>query len=256
MSDQQPHAPSGALQLPRQTTPTWEIELLVSGATVFGLMQLPPLIDSATVFLVNRVDADIGPLILPIWIYLQFTLWTLIGTFILHLAMRGYWVALVGLHSVYPGGVRWEHFKRVGPYMLETSRAGNEDVPTRIEAADNRASLTFGVGFGLALVMLVPATLVLVSIVVALAARWVGGGVLGPMVGFWFVFGVGIGPFLLAVMLDQAFGKRWSPASPGVARCAPCSASTPASASGAPATCRWRCTSATAGAPARPSWCC
>ena len=32
---------------PAQTTPTWEMELLVSGATIFGLLQLPTLLDRA-----------------------------------------------------------------------------------------------------------------------------------------------------------------------------------------------------------------
>ena len=32
-----------SLALPRRTTPTWELELLISGATIFGLLQLPGL---------------------------------------------------------------------------------------------------------------------------------------------------------------------------------------------------------------------
>lgn len=34
-------------RLSPDTTPTWEMELLVSGATIFGLLQLPTLIDHA-----------------------------------------------------------------------------------------------------------------------------------------------------------------------------------------------------------------
>ena len=29
-----------SLKLPKRTTPTWEIELLISGATAFGLIQI------------------------------------------------------------------------------------------------------------------------------------------------------------------------------------------------------------------------
>jgi hypothetical protein len=36
------------LGLPRDTTPTWEIELLVSGAVLFGLLQLPSLFHEVT----------------------------------------------------------------------------------------------------------------------------------------------------------------------------------------------------------------
>jgi hypothetical protein len=34
-------------RVPAQTTPTWEMELLVSGATIFGLLQLPTFLDHA-----------------------------------------------------------------------------------------------------------------------------------------------------------------------------------------------------------------
>jgi hypothetical protein len=43
MTDDADH--DGEIRLPPKTTPTWEVELLVSGATVFGLAQLPPLAD-------------------------------------------------------------------------------------------------------------------------------------------------------------------------------------------------------------------
>ena len=36
-----------ASELPKDTTPTWEMELLVSGATIVGLLQLPELLARA-----------------------------------------------------------------------------------------------------------------------------------------------------------------------------------------------------------------
>jgi hypothetical protein len=43
-----PAAPSlpSTIDVPRDTTPTFEIEMLVSGATLFGLFQLPALLDA------------------------------------------------------------------------------------------------------------------------------------------------------------------------------------------------------------------
>lgn len=212
MTDRDTHAPSGALRLPRDTTPTWEIELLISGATVFGLLQLPAALDTGMVWLINRIADDVGGLLLPLWIYLQTALVILIGTFIVHLCLRAYWVALVGLHSVYPGGVRWESFKHIGPYQLETSRRGRDDIAVQIEQADNRASRVFGVGVGLAMGLLLPTVLVALAIGFVLLARSVAGsGRLSPMFGFWLLFGCTLIPWLLAMQLDQRFGARWTP---------------------------------------------
>lgn len=211
-SEQASHGPSGALQLPRMTTPTWEVELLISGATVFGLMQLPSRLEAWMVSLANRVEADIGSLLIPLWIYMLSGLIILIGTFIVHLGLRAYWVALVGLNSVYPGGVRWSSFKRAGPYQLETSRRGREDVPALIEAADNRASRVFAVGVALAMILVMPMLMVSLALAVMLVIRVVpGADGLSPMVGFWALFIGMFGPWFVAVVLDQKFGARWRP---------------------------------------------
>jgi hypothetical protein len=148
--------------LPQRTTPTWEMELLVSGATVFGLMQLPAQADRLLFGFYNASNFAVSSLAPSLWIYIKFSLLTLIATFVTHLCLRGYWVALVGLHSVYPQGFRWDRMKtRLGPHYLQTSRelAGNMGV--LIERADNRASIVFGLGFGMAMLMLMPMVLVM-----------------------------------------------------------------------------------------------
>ena len=97
-------------QIPKETTPTWEMELLISGATVFGLLSLPGKIDALFYNLFNRSGEDASALLLPLWIYAKISLLTLIATFVLHLVLRGHWTAMVGLNSVYPDGI---HFRRV-----------------------------------------------------------------------------------------------------------------------------------------------
>ena len=42
-----------------RTTPTWELELLISGATIFGLLQLPELLDQAYA-LYEAMDDEAG----------------------------------------------------------------------------------------------------------------------------------------------------------------------------------------------------
>ncbi|MGA8891870.1 MAG: hypothetical protein WB493_09895, partial [Anaeromyxobacteraceae bacterium] len=149
--------------LPQRTTPTWEMELLLSGALVFGLAQLPREVDALFYPAFHRLAGGGEMLALLAWIYAKAFLLTLLGTFILHLAARGYWVALVGLDSVYPGGIRWERLQ-MGPYLRAAS--GGDDrggMAARIERADNRASRIFGMGMGIALAALIPLLLVVVG---------------------------------------------------------------------------------------------
>jgi hypothetical protein len=119
-------------------------------------------------------------------------------------------VGVVGLNSVYPGGVKWSSFKKAGPYQLETSKRGREDIGALIEAADNRASQLFGVGVGLAMALVLPIVLVSVAIAITFALRLLPqADALPPMTVFMALFLLGFMPWLVAILLDQRYGARW-----------------------------------------------
>ncbi len=180
-----PHdpAPPPANQVPNRTTPTWEMELLVSGATVFGLLQLPAQADRLLFGFYNSSNFAVATLTPSLWVYVKFSLLTLIATFIVHLCLRGYWVALVGLHSVYPEGFRWDRLtSKLGPHFLASSREMTGEIDTVIERADNRASIAFGLGFGMATLMLMPMVVVAAIMVVVGLYEMLGGDGVHAMV--------------------------------------------------------------------------
>ena len=191
-----------------RTTPTWEMELLVSGATVFGLLQLPGPLTAWTQGWINGNERELANFALVFGMYLQFSLVTLIATFVFHLLLRGYWVALVGLFSVYPTGIRWDNNKGFGPIYRLSSEKSTPPASALIEAADNRATRVFGIGFGVAMALIVPTALVggflLVLVVVQAmnidAAPW--------QLGFWIVFAVLFLPFLGAYGYDRWRGQQ------------------------------------------------
>ncbi|MFT3805559.1 hypothetical protein [Arenimonas sp.] len=195
-------------RVPGRTTPTWEMELLISGATIIGLLQLPALLDSAFYQLFARSSEDVNKLLSPLWIYAKFSLVTLIATFVLHLFLRGYWVALVGMNSVYPGGIRWGNL-RLGPISRELADTPEGEMPATIENADNRATRVFGIGFGLAMLMLLPATLVLTIILIALVVGVVSGHRVDAMIVFSYLVPVVLLPWFIALLLDRRMGDRW-----------------------------------------------
>ena len=191
--------------LPAATTPTWEMELLVSGATVFGLLQVPHGLDGLFYDLLNRSSEELSRFVLPLWIYAKVALLTLIGTFVLHLVLRGFWVALVGLASVYPEGIRWERMRGT-PHRLAVARE-LPDLAARIEAADNRATRVFGVGFGLAMIMLLPFAAALLAVAITLAGQ-AAGATRASRWAIGILLVVVAAPGFVATMVDRRLGAR------------------------------------------------
>jgi hypothetical protein len=197
-------------RIPRGTTPTWEMELLLSGATVFGLLPLPAQADRLFYLLFDRTGSEtVAPLLLAAWLYAKFALTTITVTFVVHLALRAYWIALVGLDSVYPGGIRWERL-RLGPLHRAVIEPGAPAMEVRIEAADNRATRVFGVGVGLAMFVLPPLVVAVICIGASLALE--AAGVHTSANAVLALAGLFFGPLLLASVLDRHLGRRVDPA--------------------------------------------
>src|SRR5687767_652111 len=84
--------PAPDARVPRGTTPTWEIEMLLSGAVVFALMQVPGALDSTFDRLFLRLDGTFGIAALLVYSYTKAIVYALILTFLFHLAARAYWI--------------------------------------------------------------------------------------------------------------------------------------------------------------------
>src|SRR5690606_31373439 len=183
---------------------TWEVELLLSGATVFALVQLATWLPGWA--------GHISPRLSDFWrqvadmslVYLMCGVVVLTVAFVLHLLLRAYWVALVGMDSVFPGGLKPEKM-RDGPIIRDWTMARWKPMPEQIERADNQATIVFGLGIGLARMMVtitvVGSLLMLLALVVAAltgtaehAGRWVTGTLLALML-----------PWLLVMGIDRRF---------------------------------------------------
>ncbi len=198
----------GENQPAKRTTPTWELELLISGATVFGLMQLPDPLNRSLVVLMNGNEEQIVALVRTVSIYLQFSLITLIITFILHLLARAYWVAMVGMYSVYPQGIRWDNNATGGPVYREVGEQQMGSISDQIERADNRATKIFGVGFGMALAMTAASFIVGLMIIIMMLVQMLNGDLDKWNAALWMAFAILFLPFFVAYIIDYRFGKK------------------------------------------------
>jgi hypothetical protein len=203
-------------QLPAKTTPTGEMELLISGATIVGLLQLPNVLDHLYYRTVNMSPSDYMGVLMPLWLYSKGGVVTLVLTFLAHLSLRGYWVALVGMNSVYPGGILWENLG-LGPITRERfARSKDGGMDEAIERADNRATRVFGVGVAFAVLMLALSTIALLALVACVAVDALFGEGYTTAV-FFTVIALAALPGFITWMVDRRFGESLS-AHPGLRR--------------------------------------
>lgn len=199
-----------ARQFPGRTTPTWEIELLLSGATVFALVQLAGSLPEWGGYLLPRLSALWQQVVGLGLVYFQTGVIVLCVAFVLHLMLRAYWVALVGMDSVYPGGLKPKRL-RGGPIGREWVLQGWLPMSEQIERADNNASVVFGLGIGLARVMVYVTFLGTFSLLFGLGLAAAVGQ--AEHAGTWMtvLMMLVFVPYMLALAVDRFLGHRLTP---------------------------------------------
>ncbi|BCT94097.1 hypothetical protein LYSHEL_31240 [Lysobacter helvus] len=196
-------------QLPRHTTPTWEVELLISGVAVFAMLQLPDLLDRMILESAPRFIDRWAKLLWLVYIYAKSAALILAATFVIHLLLRARWIALVGMLSIYPRGVDWNNFQ-LGPNAreIEAQRLGRmEDA---IDRADNRATMVFALGVVLASIL----CMITLVVAVMLGAAWILETRLHYSVNTnWIAWSAAVVmvPYGVAMLFDRRFGDQLAP---------------------------------------------
>jgi hypothetical protein len=194
-------------QLPRHTTPTWEVELLISGVAVFAMLQLPGWLDDRYFSLLPRFDKGWEVPLFLTYTYLKGAAVLLAITFALHLLLRAQWIAQVGMHSVFPGGIRWERL-RIGPIAREVEQRRYGSAEASIERADNRATVVFAIGVMLASSLLLLGFLLPALFAVVMSALWACGIPSDPARVFMITALAFVMPAVFAQRIDRSFGGR------------------------------------------------
>lgn len=147
---------------------TWELEMLISGAVVFALLQLPGTIEYVFARFGSGLQVEWFAALLVGYYYAKATVYALIGCFMLHLVTRAYWVGLIGLDSVYPQGIQWDN-TTLSPIWTRVVRRRLPSTPAAINRLDNFASVIFSFGFLVAAFFLLSVPFMVVIGLVALA---------------------------------------------------------------------------------------
>ena len=208
--DQQDTPQEDANVIPKRTTPTWDMELLLSGATVFALFQAAQAMAAGGAYLLPRLQGDFGLLASILFTYGFGGLILLSMTFALHLVIRAYWVALIGMNSVFPGGIKTEALT-AGPISKDILTRRWQSMDTAIERADNAATMVFGIGVSIVLVLVPVSMGVTVMFAVVALVGWATGL---QQHSIWMLFGLMallFLPYMGAAMVDKARGDRLVP---------------------------------------------
>lgn len=202
-ADDQSTIDAPAVSLPTDTTPSWEIELLISGALTFASYQLPGLLDGWFVAWSPRLPMALSEAGTITYVFAKGIALVLAITFTLHILIRGLWAAALGLHSVYPDGVRWEGVK-AGPIFRAFSQAQTLTLPAFVSRLDNAASIVFALGAVLLQVTLIAGVGEVVTLAITAAIRATT-GVEIPLI--WVFGAVGL-LFLVPIFVASTIDKR------------------------------------------------
>jgi hypothetical protein len=198
---------------------TYELELLISGAIVFALLQLPGRIAELFEEMVFHLTGGLEELVTYAFVLVEAILYVLTAAFLLHLAVRAYWIGLIGLRSVFPRGIDWDRLTMVGPIQQRYYQRTLPSLEHLIDRTDRIASSTFAVSAMLVLLLGWSGLMLGAGTLLATAAQ----GFLGGSARGWglALFGLAVmAPAVVVSVLDQWVAKRhpeWL-ARPGVAR--------------------------------------
>lgn len=170
---------------------TDELELIISSLTIFALFTVPG-------WLFDRIADNYTHLSTSLAIAANTGIWLLAGTcyglaacFVVHLMARAYWVGLIGLRTVFPGGINWSKTPGLGPLSRRYYRDTLPDLETVIRNTDRLASSLFAVISMLTLILLWFGVILVVILVVS--------GAIGVRFGLTNA-GIGIGTAVLLFM--------------------------------------------------------
>ena len=145
-------------QLTELTNQSWNLELLISGAALFATLTLPDLLDSAlTYYRYNLMtDMDFVHNIMPTQVIglVKGVSYFLFGAFLAHFIMRAFWVGLLGLLAVYPGGIRYDQIHNLSQYARQRFAREMGSLPSYIIRLDQRCNVIFALAFSVVLLLL------------------------------------------------------------------------------------------------------
>ncbi len=143
--------PGRRISFERLRERTDELELLISGLLAFALLTVPSRLFDLWAGNEIHVEGTLAhglQFAFTIGVGLSYSLGF---AFVIHLAIRGYWVGLVGLKSTFPAGIHWDRLPLMGSVARAFYRDMIGDLSDVIDRVDRTASILFAMTILIAL---------------------------------------------------------------------------------------------------------
>lgn len=125
---------------------TWNLELMLSSISIFALIHLPELLEQGYLSLKQLDLSWFGGYLYIFYIFLVLSSKALLYIFIFHLILRGIWVGMIGLNSVFLQGVQLNKLKYSNLFnaKLQKNASNLEETTTNL---NNICSIIFPFSF-------------------------------------------------------------------------------------------------------------
>lgn len=166
---QSPLSPKQQEKLSELTSQSWNLELVISGAALFAVLQLPEVLDNGFEYirynLIAKTTGVSGLFPQLALSTMKASCYVLFVAFLANFIMRAFWVGLVGLLAVYPEGI---HYDRI-PFTSKRNQQRMEDELGTLEgyilALDRRCNIVFAIAFLFVLFLIMMASSYLLILV-------------------------------------------------------------------------------------------
>jgi MFS family permease len=188
---------------------TDELELIISSLTIFALFSLPGWLFDKIATIYTHLSTSLAIASVASTAILAGISYGLAACFVLHLMARAYWVGLIGLRTVFPGGINWSKTPGLGPLSRRYYRETLPSLDTVIRSTDRLASSLFAVISMLTLGSLWFGAVMIATLVVsgAIGARF-GLTNTGIGIGVAVLLAVFLGLPILVYLLDAQLASR------------------------------------------------
>jgi fatty acid desaturase len=162
---EEPLQPASTLTADEQTklrdlsTQSWNLELAISGVAMYAILSLPEWLGGGFDYLRYNFLKGIDPgdmnSVLPVMVYsmLRAASYVLFGAFLINFVMRAFWVGLVGLHAVYPAGIKYDNLHMSTEHTKQRLADELGPLDRYILLIDKRCNILFALAFQVAILM-------------------------------------------------------------------------------------------------------
>ncbi|MCU0426628.1 MAG: hypothetical protein MUF71_13475 [Candidatus Kapabacteria bacterium] len=178
-----------------------ELELVLSGAVTFSLLQVPSALETLQTTVMAQYGSA-GVIMVVMLLLAKPVSYILVGSLLLHLVVRSFWIGMIGVSSVYPDSAKIP--ESGGPFFRGFMREKQRGLREQATSVDKFCRLIFGVAFSTLAIFLGVFVILSLSLVLAIVVQKIFLPSSNLMVILLAIYFTLFAPYLIIGLLDTA----------------------------------------------------